>query len=240
MSGKSYRFHHPKPKKQKKPKKVKKPKIVIPDPDDLVRIAITGSSARQPEDKKLLMKEHMEWMHNRIRFFIQLMNLDPKKIMLMSNGSAWADHVAVQLYLTWEFYGIELYLPSKFDIKQRKYINTHEGRKLNELHSYYNQVTGVNPFDELLRAIHGKDRARVTIKRGYKQRNTLMAGNCDYLIAFTFSDTVPTRGGTVHTWNRYDTYEKIHFNLGFVNKKKIEDTTNKVTDKVNGSAIIEI
>jgi len=181
---------------------------------DMIKLAIVGTSGRNPADKKKLNAKHMAWMIENVRCYIEnVLETEPKNIILVSGGSAWADHVAVQLYLTWEFAGLELYLPSKFDIKQKKYVNTHEGRTLNALHQECKDKTGVDVLDELMRAINGKDRAKVTIQRGFLQRNTLIAKNSDHLIAFTFSPDTPTEGGTFDTWKKTKHENKTNFDL---------------------------
>src|SRR5580765_5330998 len=101
----------------------------------MIRLGIIGTAGRKPEELKLLTKEHMVWMADNVRSYIkEILKTTPDKVVLVSGGSAWADHVAVQLYLEKEFGGLELYLPSKYDAKHQRYVNTHEGRTLNLLH----------------------------------------------------------------------------------------------------------
>lgn len=192
----------------------------------MIRLAIIGVSGRDPQDLKRLNENLMKWMLDNVIIYIELvMKTVPKNIILVSGGSAWADHVAVQLYLTDMFAGLELYLPSKFDHKQKKYVNTHEGRTLNMLHSQCEKKTGFKVFDELTRAVLKKN-TKITIKRGFKQRNTLVAKNCDYLIAYTFGKDLPKPGGTLHTWNKVTHKNKIHISLSFG-----ESPTDKIAEK---------
>ena len=138
------------------------------DTAPLFKLAIVGVSGRNPIDKKRLEAKHMAWMlANSTDYIKNVLQLDPANIILVSGGSAWADHIAVQLYLTMEFAGLELYLPSVFDVKHKRYVNTHEGRALNTYHAECAEKTNIDCFTDLQRAIHGKNKAKVTVKRGF-------------------------------------------------------------------------
>lgn len=188
-----------------------------------IKLGIVGTSGLDPRDKKKLCAEHMNWMHETVRCYIEhVLKEEPANIILVSGGSAWADHIAVQLYLTDEFAGLELYLPSKFDCKQKKYVNTHEGRKLNMLHGECMDKTGNDVFMELMRAV-SKKKTKVTIQRGFLPRNTLIAKNSEHLIAFTFNPDDPTSGGTFDTWKKTKHNNKTNFDLS--------DVSTKISDK---------
>lgn len=182
--------------------------------DTTIRLAIIGTSGRKPQDLKQLTKEHMEWMAETVKNYIkETIQTSYDKVILVSGGSAWADHIAVQLYLTKEFAGLELYLPSRYDAKNQRYINTHEGRKLNLLHKQCQEKTGMPVFQQLASAVTSKN-CKITIQRGFLPRNTLVARNNNYLIAFTFSSTnTPSEGGTLDTWNKTKHENKVHFTL---------------------------
>ena len=178
----------------------------------MLRLAIIGVSGRNQIDKKKLCAEHMNWMKCCVRQYINdILKKKTNEIILVSGGSAWVDHVAVQLFLTGEFGGLELYLPSEFDIKLKKYVNTHEGITLNSLHAECQEKTGINVFVELARAINNET-TKVTIQKGFLTRNTLIAKNCDHLIAFTFNSNALT-GGTFDTWKKTAHQNKIIFDL---------------------------
>lgn len=187
----------------------------------MIRLAIVGTAGRNPLDKKKLSKTHMEFMTDNVRCYIEhVLETTPNNIILVSGGSAWADHIAVQLYLTGEFGGLELYLPSRFDPKQKKYINTHEGRTLNQLHSECKEKTGMDVFEELTRVVSRKA-TKIVIQRGFLPRNTLIAKNCDHLLAFTFSPDIPVIGGTFDTWTK--TKHQNRTNIDLTNAIKPED-----------------
>lgn len=135
-------------------------------------------------------------------------------ITLISGGSSWADHVAIQLFLEYQFSGLQLYLPSDFNINEKRYINTHEGRTLNALHQECKEKTGIDTLNELSVIM---DKASITVQRGFIKRNTLIARKCDYLIAFTFNDNV-CEGVTLDTWNKVKHKNKINYNLNLASQ----------------------
>ena len=173
-----------------------------------MRLAIIGSSGRNPVEKNQLNKDSMDWMKSNIYVYIeQIMDLEPNEITLVSGGSSWADHVAVQLFLTGEFQGLELYLPAEFDTSNDCYMKTTEGSRLNYLHT-------VTTLKELSTAISNPQTTTI-VKKGFLNRNTFIALNCDHLLAFTFSDgDKPQIGtGTMDTWNKCQHENKYHESL---------------------------
>ena len=163
----------------------------------MIRLAVIGTSGRNPKDAERLESKHLQWMKDNVKIYIQsVINVETKDIILVSGGSAWADHVAVQLFREGEFGGLELYLPSEFNIKSHIYKNTHEGRTLNKLHEHCQNKTGLPIFEELTSVNSRKKGVKITIQRGFKPRNTLVARGCDHLIAFTFCKEISEQGDT--------------------------------------------
>jgi hypothetical protein len=192
-----------------------------------IRLAVIGSSGRSSPENKLLSPIHFEFAKKAVlSYIINDLKLRPFDIILVSGGSSWMDHVAVSLYLDGGFGGLRLYLPSKFDFKQKKYVNTHEGRTLNQLHAEFNTKMGsINSFEDLTKiASRGyKHNILIEIKRGFLQRNTLIAQNCDHLLAFTFDSDDFMQGGTKNTWDKTKHLNKKHFDLNIIN-----NTSNKI------------
>jgi len=191
-----------------------------------IRLAIIGTAGRSVDEKKLIGPIHFEFATRSVLTYImENLGLDPFDVILVSGGSAWMDHVAVNLYLSGGFGGLHLYLPSKFDPKQKKFVNTHEGRTLNELHTEFtNKMGSINSFDDLTKvASRGpKYNIRVEIKRGFLQRNTLIAQNCDHLLAFSFApDSNSIAGGTKNTWDKTKHLNKTHFDLSLAHGQNI-------------------
>ena len=178
----------------------------------MLRLAIIGSSGNQINDMLKLNKEHMKQTINHVLDYIEnTLKKNTFEIILVSGGSAWIDHIAIQLFLTDKFAGLQLYLPTKFDVIKEHYVNTHEGRKLNELHNIFSKKIEIDSLSELTKAI--LKTKNIEIKRGFLQRNNLIAKNCDYLIAFTFEDKCPTKGDSAHTWEKISHQYKKHYTL---------------------------
>jgi len=180
----------------------------------MIRLAVVGTSGRNPKDAEKLELKHLQWMKDNVRIYIQtVINVETKDIILVSGGSAWADHVAIQLFREGGFGGLELYLPSEFNTKAHKYKNTHEGRTLNKLHEHCQNKTGLPIFEELTSVNSRKKGVKITIQRGFKPRNTLVARGCDHIIAFTFGKDIPEGGGTADTWSKIPHENKLHISL---------------------------
>jgi|SRR5579872_589841 len=180
----------------------------------MIRLAVIGTSGRDPKDSVRLELKHLAWMkENVITYISNVINRPTQDIILVSGGSAWADHVAVQLFREGGFGGLELYLPSEFNTKSHIFKNTHEGRELNKIHQHCQDKTGLPIFEELTSVNSKKNGVKIVIQRGFKPRNTLVARGCDHLIAFTFDLSVPTKGGTLDTWNKVQHQNKLHISL---------------------------
>lgn len=122
---------------------------------------------------------------------------------LVSGGSAWADHCAVQLYLDKAVRNLSLHLPCEW-LGDKSWFEPNEiGWRLNGLHSHFHDVVGVNPFYQILRAVEMG--AGISVNRGgFKERNTDIANEADALLAFTFSGgPLPKDGGTRDTWDKF-------------------------------------
>lgn len=182
----------------------------------MIRLGIVGITGNNPSDKKKLQAFHMNWMMKTVKLYIkEILKVEPKNIILVSGGSAWCDHTAIKLYLENKYAGLDLYLVSKFNHKNKCYVNTHEGRKLNQLHLECQEKTNCDVLFELARAVTKKN-TKIIIQRAFKPRNTLISKNCDYLMVFNFSDTIG--GDKLNTWNLVKHDNKIIFDLNLANQ----------------------
>jgi len=130
----------------------------------------------------------------------------PKPWDVQSGGAAWADHVAVSLFLAKQADSLTLYLPAPLDDGET-FLPTYDGR-INYYHSIFSKAMGASTIDGIQRAI--KLGARVEIVEGFHNRN-LPVGKCDVLIASTFGEgDQPKDGGTSHTWTNSPAPIKIH------------------------------
>lgn len=137
---------------------------------------------------------------------------------LVSGGAAWADHLAVRLFLDGAVSGLVLHLPAPlgsdgFAGPQRDSA----GSAANYYHSLFQKATGVDGLAEIRLAI--EKGAKVTHQPagpGYGAmftRNALVAKAADIVIAYTFGEgDTPADGGTKNTWDQVKG-ERIHVPL---------------------------
>ena len=165
------------------------------------RIAIIGTAGRKEDGDKLGSLAFSKMVD------ITKSLLSLKGHTLMSGGAAYADAIAVVLYLTGYCADLELYLPCEFDIENRCYVQESEynsydsGRTANYYHSLFTKKRGIDSLEEIARAI--EKGAKVTVGHGFKDRNTMVA-QADGIIALTFGNQrVVKDGGTEDCCDKY-------------------------------------
>jgi len=134
----------------------------------------------------------------------------PSPLIVVSGGAAFADHVAVHVYLNQSTYNLNitelhLNLPCPFDMEKRRFHDTgvpdwrmNPGKVANYYHDKFNQITSGNSYDEIYEAIQRG--AHIHIHSGFHDRNQYVAKS-EYVLAFTFGKNEPEDGGTKHTWD---------------------------------------
>lgn len=149
-------------------------------------------------------------------------------IRLVSGGAAWADHLAVKLFLNKEADALDLHLPATFNREQLQYEplgNPKAAATSNKLHHQFSLVTGLDSLSELDAAI----RLGATYREysGFFKRNDAVAARLGLLVAYTFfpesavhAQGTPgyasaaaaslTGGGTAYTW---DQAQQVNFKL---------------------------
>ena len=191
-------------------------------------VSIIGSAGRKDDAKKLNVHIWNQMMcyadlllHNRYP--------DPQTIHLCSGGAAFADHIAVELFLGERALNLSLHLPSQFNGQNFQESNDRfdPGRTANYYHTQFSKSCNLNSLQDLQKAI--EKGAYVQTYAGFKPRN-LIVGKCDCLIAFTFGTHHSENdlqsngwknpisaglkaGGTSHTWKNSNAPTKIHVNL---------------------------
>ncbi|HLX54502.1 MAG TPA: hypothetical protein VKR58_11200, partial [Aquella sp.] len=84
----------------------------------MVRIAIIGTAGRKiPDDisPKVLTKELFFRMVISADYLIKSL-YTLREVELVSGGSAWSDHIAVFLYLYFDYPKLTIYTPSEFTV----------------------------------------------------------------------------------------------------------------------------
>lgn len=187
-------------------------------------VSIIGTSGRtsDPQSGELTLTI-FDRMITRARDIISQYYPDPSKVMLVSGAAAWADHVAVRLYLTGAYAGLKLFVPAKWS--DRKFADTgvvdwraNPGGTLNYYHRAFSAKIGTDTLSEIGTAVERG--AIINAQSGsFHQRNGEVAKAGSLVIAFTWSESgKPESGGTADTWKKIpDGVNKIHVSLKTLN-----------------------
>jgi len=146
----------------------------------MTTIAIIGSAGRK-DDAQHMSPE----LYRRMYAATRLRMYQWKPTRLISGGAAWADHLAVQLYLQRHAQALKLVLPAYF--KDCKYLSTgyrSPGGISNYYHKLMSDVVGYNTLSDIQAAID--QGAEIEVIPGFKARNTPVAHDADYMLAMTF------------------------------------------------------
>lgn len=140
--------------------------------------------------------------------------------VLVSGGAAWADHLAVRLFLDGRVKGLVLHLPAPIDDTGRFAGPEREsaGSVANYYHGLFKRATGVDGLAEIRVAIaKGAKVTQQPAAKGYGAmfaRNALVAKAADTLLAYTFGEgDVPADGGTKNTWDAAAKSQRTHIAL---------------------------
>jgi hypothetical protein len=122
-----------------------------------ITFSIVGTAGRK-DDANKLSKKHFEAMCITAEGLIDQCNESGYPIShLVSGGAAWADHVAVKLFLNKKVPHLRLYLPCLFE--SGSFINGPDpvnakfntAGTLNYYHQVFQRVTGVNSLSQIQR-----------------------------------------------------------------------------------------
>ena len=188
------------------------------------RVAIIGTAGRG-EDAARMTAKVFDAMVARTGQALAEWKLAPAQVHLVSGGAAWADHVAVRLFLGKDqtesaFAGLTLHLPCAFDHKAGRALDTgradwrtNPGRSMNQYHAAFTRAVKSDTLREIT-AAQKAGAELVTTYRGFHERNGAVAAS-DYVIAFTWgAGATPKDGGTADTWAKARRAVRIHVPLG--------------------------
>jgi hypothetical protein len=185
-------------------------------PEKTVTLGVIGTAGR----KERMTKEHFVFMVERTKKAIAAIKqaTGAEAVRLVSGGAAWSDHVAVSLFMAGEVDAISLHLGAQlegnaFTVKQAN----DAGDVMNKYHRQFSlAMTDGQDANWSLEDIQGlsyiyhqdprDERIQFTFQngeiKGLFDRNTLIAKDSDFLIAFTFGEKGPI-GGTKDTYDKY-------------------------------------
>ena len=174
-----------------------------------MRIAIIGTAGR---DKTMPMTLKLwQWMVSDAR---RRTSADDH---LISGGAAWADHLAVVMFLQRHVKGLTLHMPAPFD---GRFIgpSSSAASAANYYHDRFSQLVGVDTLDQIAVAasMENCDGTFESERAGYSgmfARNNKVASGCDKMLAYTFgTGDTPADGGTRDTWDKCRG-ERVHIPL---------------------------
>lgn len=196
-----------------------------------VVVSIVGTAGRKEDGAKLNRNVFENMKTKAEALILNKFKLRKQDVLLVSGGSAWADHIAVSLWLENMYTGspedmysgLRIFLPCGYDngntgtqFQFRQHNKRDDpGTTLNRLHNQFNSAMG-NGFDSLkdLLCTEALGAELCCSFSGFLNRNIQVA-KCDYMIAFTWGDSYgqPKSGGTFHTWKNCKSQNKIHVPL---------------------------
>jgi len=171
-----------------------------------ISFAIVGTAGRKDDGNKL-SATHFKAMCEMAEGLIKILkerNYAPT--VLVSGGAAWADHVAVKLFLSGVVPKLRLFLPCKFE--NGAYVDNgiqdfkqNPGSVANKYHNEFKTKTKITSLSDITIAI--SKGAEVHVANGFWARNGLVAKS-DILLAMTFGNKEYVKdGGTAHTVRTY-------------------------------------
>jgi hypothetical protein len=132
------------------------------------------------------------------------------KYRLISGGAAYADHIAVVLFLQrrgGRCEGLTLHLPCPWETTRFRDtggfdFRTNPGGTSNALHRNFARAMKRDSLAEIRAAI--LKGARMVVGNGFFDRNSVVASEADYAIALTFGDGARVKdGGTMNTMRTF-------------------------------------
>jgi len=198
-------------------------------------MAVIGTAGRKEDACKMNAALFSQMMLRTVDIQHNVFRLPNDRVILVSGGAAWADHVAVKLFLQEAmnpdgnpYAGLHIYFPCKLEriplsssggSSTRAFDNgswkwqDNPGRTMNHLHDLFGGSLGCRTMNDFSLALAFGAQLHDT-SDGFHARNKLVAQRANYMVAFTWSESaVPKEGGTLHTWNLCKTIYRIHVPL---------------------------
>jgi hypothetical protein len=182
-----------------------------------MKISIIGTAGRK-EDGAKMSADLFNRMLLKTQEIIEQNVSNPKHLTLVSGGAAYADHIAVRLFLERpkelaDHILLHLFLPAPFNTATNKYEGGFKssGSIANYYHSLFSKKMEYNTMTDITSAI--QQGARIEVFKGFYARN-IEVGKTDLLIAFTWGVKGVKAGGTKHTFTHSTAPKKIHIGLG--------------------------
>lgn len=182
----------------------------------MVRIGIIGTAGRKDDGPKMSSELFEKMFEHITNYITEELGYNLSEVELVSGGAAWADHLAVVLYLTYYVKSLMMYLPAKWE--EDAYHDTgvvdwrtNPGGTSNYYHRKFSEKYGKDSLKEIQEAIDSGAEIDCTTL-GFHNRNSQVA-KVDHLIAYTWgTGDKPKDGGTLNTWSKCKS-KKVHIPL---------------------------
>lgn len=183
----------------------------------MTTIAIIGTAGRDKTKPMTLALWH--WMLEEARTHM------PVHAHVVSGGAAWADHLAVALFLEGSAHELTLHLPAPFDVSSNCFLGpfNSSGSTANYYHERFSRVIHHNDpwFSRQqitqvasMNNVNGSFEPMAAGYGGMFARNIKVA-KADHMLAFTFGHgDIPADGGTKDTWDKCRG-QRIHIPLPY-------------------------
>jgi hypothetical protein len=172
-----------------------------------ISMAIVGTAGRKDDAAKLGKKSFEAMCLVASGLIDQLAESNYPITHLVSGGAAWADHVAVKLFLDKKVPHLRLFLPAKFEggtfsDNGDKDPFKNPGGTANYYHKKFQNVTYINSLTQIQIA-KAEGAELIPVDKGFYARNALVAKS-DFILAMTFGKEHEVKdGGTAHTVKCY-------------------------------------
>ena len=182
-----------------------------------MRYAIIGTAGRD-KTKPMTLKT-WNWMLDTAWEII------PQGSHLVSGGAAWADHVAVQLFLEGYADLLTLHLPAPLtNTKQFAGGYGTSGGAANYYHGMFSNTIRQNTIEQIHECGYMPNCVGTVqpVANGFGAmftRNKLVVSELnpelDHMLAFTFGTNGVAEGGTKHTWDLFRSTNKHHVTIPY-------------------------
>lgn len=169
-------------------------------------VAIIGSTfATQTRGKqrKWFTKQLFERMTElALETMAEKFHLDPKSCHVVSGGSAWSDHVGVDLFLRSKVAGLKLHLLAP--VTEGRFTSLRQSRVvcniingINKYHGLFSSIIQRNTFEDLTRAIDTNSDNNIVTHKSLFPRNSQLASEASHVIAFVWKRPDPVTTGDI-------------------------------------------
>lgn len=172
-------------------------------------LGIIGTAGRKDDKDKLNISKYQTMVSSSRKLIDNLTASGEKLNTLVSGGAAYADHVAINLFNEKNINNLLLFLPCEFDLTRKQFKDTGQfdyvnnpGGTANYYHRLFSKAVRIDSLKEIATAI--QNGTKVEVIHGFKNRNTYVAENSDFLFAITFGNKNKVKdGGTADTVEKY-------------------------------------